>query len=482
MWLRPTLRRKILFGFLLVSFCLGALALFSYYTLERIEEKVRSLEVIDDMTGSILEFRRQERQYLLYGDAAASALALNGVDATLSLFARLDYLSIAPANRILLAGLHADMVSYRKLFARMQAAISQGEPGGEELREQVREAGNSLVDQTTALSKQKRAGIIESSNSLRMQLLAGVCGGSFLLIFMFYGLTRHVMQPLRIIERATASIAKGNFRPFDTEGKADDEIRQVQDAFNRMLRELKSRHDQLVQTQKLSSIGTLSAGIAHQVNNPLNNISTSAQLLRGALPENSAALALKMLDNIDKETIRARDIVRSLLDFSRRSELTLRRVSLRSVVDTAVRLVSSQAPSGVALTVDVPPDIMLNLDPQRMAEALINLMLNAIEAIEKTPGCIRLSLDQGPESGTVTLVVEDSGRGIAPEDLPHIFDPFFTRKEVGEGTGLGLSVVYGIIEECGGSVRVESRPGAGTRFFLDLPLAGGAVTGGGHTG
>jgi signal transduction histidine kinase len=105
-----------------------------------------------------------------------------------------------------------------------------------------------------------------------------------------------------------------------------------------------------------------------------------------------------------------------------------------------------------------------------MSEALLNIISNGVQAIGDRPGKVRVTLDAKPPKGMVTLLVEDSGCGIPPEHLQRIFDPFFTSKEVGRGTGLGLSIGYGIIEECGGGVRVESRPGQGSRFFIDLPL------------
>jgi len=254
----------------------------------------------------------------------------------------------------------------------------------------------------------------------------------------------------------------------------------VQEAFNRMVQELEKRQDQLVQAQKLSSIGTLSAGIAHQVNNPLNNISTSAQILRDVLKDGTDPFGMKMLDNIENETARARDIVRGLLEFARHTELSVRIVPLRDVVNKAVQLVSSQVPPGVTVNVDVQGDIELELDPQRMGEVLLNLILNAIQAIETLPGEISLYMGKEPPERMVTLVVEDTGKGIAENDLPHIFDPFFTRKEVGKGTGLGLSVAYGIIEEFKGRIRAESEVGVGTRFLIDLPLPERAEAGSGE--
>lgn len=473
MQIRPrlTIRRKIVFGFLLFCACLGVLAALSYSTLEQIETRIHALERIDDIQSSILDFRRQEKNYLLYGEEAVYALVLQEVGDTLRLFHSFDGLGISGESRALLAALRERIILYRHAAEKMHASLPAAAVDPEAGSRAVRDIGKDLVDRGQELSNKQRAAIVRISNQLRNQLLAAVAGLALFVGLMFSGVYRHIMRPLKIVESTTAKIAQGEFLPFQQHGP-DDEIRQVHEAFNRMMLELRSRHNQLVQSQKLSSIGTLSAGMAHQLNNPLNNISTSAQILAANLENGADAFNRKMLDNIEQETARARDTVRGLLDFARHSELSIQRLSLRSVADTAAGLVSSQVPSGVSLIVDIPDDMYLDLDKHRMAEALINLILNATQAIVRFPGQIRLYTAHGDAPDRILLVVEDSGQGIAPDVLPRIFDPFFTSKKVGEGTGLGLSIVYGIIQECGGRIRAESQPGVGTRFFIDLPLPG----------
>jgi len=311
---------------------------------------------------------------------------------------------------------------------------------------------------------------VSANRQIKKNLGISVAGlGAFFALLLYIFNTR-ILRPLRVMELTTTRIAGGNFQKVEVR-KANDEIRHVQEAFNCMVDELKKRQYQLIQTQKLSSIGLLSAGIAHQVNNPLNNIFTSSQLLREALGSTLKSFHRKMLDNIDNETTRAGDIVRGLLDFARGGTAqSLHRVQLQGVTDKVARLVSPQIPCGVTLDVNIGEDIELDLDPRRMTEALLNLTINAVQSIEKTPGFIRLYTDTPAPEGMVSLVVEDSGEGICGEDLPQIFDPFFTRKGIGKGTGLGLSVVYGIVKDCGGHIRAESEPGKGTRFIIDLPL------------
>lgn len=463
------IRQKILLGFLIPSICLGLLIFFSYSNLLLIEERIHALGQIDSVERSIMELRRQGKFFLFYGDQKTFDKVLQEVSQAESLMHRLEEGKIDARELELLAVLQNSLGRYRESIESTFAAQKKGERDLLGLKSTAHEFSMDLEEQALSLSESVRKRIAAISGGLRNQILltAAAVGAAFLIMFWFIG--DHVLKPLQVLEKTTTQIAEGNFTPVEL-SPTRDEIRQLQAAFNRMVTELKNRQEQLVQSQKLSSIGTLASGIAHQVNNPLNNISTSAQLLKESLEDASSPHDLKMLDNIEKETVRARDIVRGLLDFSRRSELNLRRVYLLSVVQTAIRLASARLPANIRISANIPPDLQLNLDPQRMAEALLNIILNGIQAIGDNDGFVRLSLTANAPDQKVILVIEDTGQGIPPEDLPHIFDPFFTRKPAGKGTGLGLSVGYGIIEECGGSISVDSRPGQGTRFFITLPL------------
>jgi signal transduction histidine kinase len=181
-----------------------------------------------------------------------------------------------------------------------------------------------------------------------------------------------------------------------------------------------------------------------------------------------AEFVQKMLTNIEQEVHRARDTVKGLLEFSREKEFALKPTPLSEVVERSVRLISSQVPSGIHIERNIPKELILNLDAQRMQEVFLNLMMNAIQSIRTIPGYIGISV-KTEESGAV-ITVEDTGVGISEENLKHIFDPFFTTKDVGAGTGLGLSIAYGIIQKHHGTISVESRVEEGTKFIIRLPL------------
>ena len=224
----------------------------------------------------------------------------------------------------------------------------------------------------------------------------------------------------------------------------------------------------LVQADKLSSIGLLAAGVAHEVNTPLAVISTYAQMLAKQISGDEQKF--KLLDKIAKQTFRASEIVNSLLSFSRTSPTEFVEVDLNRVIRETLTLIEhqlQQASIEVKLTLEPGlPGVKANSG--KLQQVFLNLFLNARDAME-TGGT--LAVRTWNEEGFARIEVADSGQGIPPEHLERIYDPFFTTKGSRKGTGLGLSVTYGIVREHGGTIRVESRAGAGARFHVELPLA-----------
>jgi two-component system, NtrC family, sensor kinase len=287
-------------------------------------------------------------------------------------------------------------------------------------------------------------------------------------IFMPLIMTFRIFEPLRIIKEATEDIAQGRFSKIEVLDTRD-EMQQVMEAFNIMVKELERRQDQLVQSQKLSSIGTLTAGIAHQLNNPLNNISTSCQIAVDDFDADDPELIKQMLRNIEQETYRARDVVQGLLEFSRSKEFQLHLANLQNVVNRSVQLVKSQVPSAISILVDVPENLFLPMDVQRIQEVLIIMIINASQAIVDE-GKISLSASLDTTGNDAVIEITDTGTGIPDAIKDRLFDPFYTTKEEGQGTGLGLSIAYGIIQKHNGRIVVESVAGNGASFFIYLPL------------
>jgi two-component system, NtrC family, sensor kinase len=225
---------------------------------------------------------------------------------------------------------------------------------------------------------------------------------------------------------------------------------------------------QLQQSEKLSSIGLLAAGVAHEVNTPLAGISSYSQMLMQQIPDNDPRRQL--LEKIYRQTSRASSIVNNLLNFSRVTEARYAPVSLNRVIDDTIQLLEAQL-RNTEIEVVRSYDDGLPLafgDGPKLQQVLMNLILNARDAM---PHGGRLEISTQADEDSAVVEIRDTGLGIAPEHLAKIYDPFFTTKQIGKGTGLGLAVSYGIVRDHGGHINVESKLGEGTRFQITLPLA-----------
>jgi len=227
--------------------------------------------------------------------------------------------------------------------------------------------------------------------------------------------------------------------------------------------------EQLQQREKLSSIGLLAAGVAHEVNTPLTGVSSYTQMLLGMLPENDPKHAL--LEKVRRQADRATDIVNNLLNFSRTGSATeFSAINVNRVLDDTLQLLEPQLRRSQIQVVreygDGLPDIHGN--SVKLQQVFTNLILNARDSISNGDGRITLKTVNG-EDGQVVVEVADNGVGIAPEHVAKIYDPFYTTKGVGGGTGLGLAVTYGIVQEHSGHISVASTPGQGSTFRITLP-------------
>jgi PAS domain S-box-containing protein len=233
---------------------------------------------------------------------------------------------------------------------------------------------------------------------------------------------------------------------------------------------LKKRSEQLIQARKLASLGVLTSGVAHEINNPLNNISTSIQIVLEELEEDNIEFKRNRLLEAEKEVERARDIVRSLLEFSRVTSLSFKRVQFVNLVEKAISFIKGELPPEIRIHMNIPEDIEVNLDPKRIKQVLVNLILNSVQAMTEG-SAITIKAWEGIEDDAKMLYfhVQDTGHGISKQDIDKIFDPFFTTKDVGIGTGLGLSISHSIIEQHEGRIDVESIPGEKTKFTVVLP-------------
>jgi len=237
----------------------------------------------------------------------------------------------------------------------------------------------------------------------------------------------------------------------------------------KMRRELEESQVQLLQAEKIGSLGRLSAGVAHEINNPLAGILIYAELLQREL--GSEAKGKEHIEEIIQQTMRCQQIVQRLLEFSRQSLGQQTQFDLNHIINRCVELICHQALfHNIDVFQDLDPELpQMNGDPGQLQQVMTNLLINAADALQGQ-GAITITTRPDPERDGVVLTFSDTGSGIPAEIRDKIFEPFFTTKPVGRGTGLGLSIVYGVIQRHGGTIDVDSEPGVGTTFTIRLPL------------
>jgi two-component system, NtrC family, sensor kinase len=233
--------------------------------------------------------------------------------------------------------------------------------------------------------------------------------------------------------------------------------------------ELEATHHQLVQTEKIASLGRMAAGVAHEINNPLAGILIYAELLARELDPDSPLR--ENTEIIISQTVRCQQIVNRLLDFSRHSLGQKKLLDVNEILRRCVELVGNQAFfHNIEIILELAPELPQIIgDPGQLQQVFTNLLINAADAMAGT-GSITISSRPTWRQDGVVLRFSDTGCGIPPEIRDKIFEPFFTTKPPGKGTGLGLSIVYGVIQRHGGSIRADSAPGCGTTFTVILPL------------
>jgi len=252
-----------------------------------------------------------------------------------------------------------------------------------------------------------------------------------------------------------------------TQEKLVDTNTQLQNAVD----DLKSSHEQLLQSQKLAAIGELVSGVAHELNNPLMAIQGNAYIL---LDDVEDEINREGLEVIYSETKRASEIVQNLLSFSRKQDSVKTQVDINECVDSIMKLRTYElSVNNIELISELGPNLpFITGDSQRLRQVFLNLINNSAQAIQQGPyeGKIIIRTHQTTDQ-MVSVVFEDDGPGIAQDVIDRVFEPFFTTKDVGKGTGLGLSICYGIIKDHGGKMYAKSNFGEGATFYIELPVA-----------
>jgi two-component system NtrC family sensor kinase len=284
-------------------------------------------------------------------------------------------------------------------------------------------------------------------------------------------------KPVKRIIAATSDIARGNYRPIAVLPGDDDDARKIASGFNAMVAAIEERDRKLqdqaertiLKSEKLASLGRLASGIAHEINNPLTGVLTFSSLLLGDLAGTKYEEDVKVIRD---ETLRCRKIVRGILDFARENEPEKTAADLNEVIDETLAIFEKNVTfQNVAIIRAFAPGLpLVRLDISQFKQVISNLAVNAADAMPKG-GRLTLATSLDRAAGRVVVKVADTGVGIPAENISRLFEPFFTTKDRGKGTGLGLAVSYGIIKRHNGTIDVRSKPGEGTEFTIQLPLA-----------
>jgi signal transduction histidine kinase len=429
------IRKKITLGFYVVLFLMIGTAFLTYDLVNEEQKKVEFVEVIDDFLNTTLEVRRFEKNYFLCGEE-------EDYKENMAFWSKLEHLLF---NNIKLISTSVIRASFNDLWANLHQCNNNMNRLRElnrrpsdnllaesrsESEEQIRSLGKGLTDVAERTSRSERQNIQTLIKTTGTILLLSVV----LILFIGGGMAtfvgRGIVRSLKVLEEQTRRISKGELvtTPLKV---TDPEINSLLKASNRMTNELRVRQQQLVQTEKLASLGTLLSGVAHELNNPLSNISTSAQILAEEIDDADLEFKHSLIRQVVDQSNRARDIVRTLLEFSRAGKV----------------------------------------NKQQLQQVCLNLAKNAVDVLG-SEGHIWISareVKREKRPREVEILIEDDGPGIPADRAPRIFDPFFTTKDVGHGSGLGLFIVHDIIEWHGGTINVDSRPGEGTTFIIWLP-------------
>jgi len=304
------------------------------------------------------------------------------------------------------------------------------------------------------------------TNTLRMIVFTAFIG---IVIATAVGIfiQKYVHKPVRELREGMAVVASGDLDhvvQIDSSGEIGDLAR----SFNKMTKDLKRVQEHMIISQKLASIGTLSAAIAHELNSPLTSIYTMLEMLSRDAPQQGQLRT--DLEFVLREVMRCTEIVRRLLEFTRRSKPEKTKVNVRLLIKETVKILEHQAYlRNVEIKSELASDIPeIYADADQLKQVLLNLILNAIQAIQEK-GVVTVKAEKKGAKSLVLQVI-DTGCGIPKEMQKTAFEPFFTTKEPGVGTGLGLAISKDIIDMHGGKIKLESEMGLGTRISIELPL------------
>ena len=461
-----SLKVKLIYSFAIVFLITAFSSIASIFAISRVEQKMELVELMEVITQDILLVRQKEKNFLLYGNLQELADAKNLLADIKKRISWLDPKYLEDFQNI-----NLQMDSYEKIidiFLSAKIDSAKKKPLKVSLREEGHRLMTVIMRHTNALKDKLESDILKYKEMSFLLLWVAIPIGLLLCLF----LAEWILQPIDYVRQQALNVMNGKITAIPVEPivnkciECDGLVRSI----NKMLDTIKSKQQQLIQSEKLAAIGKVTAGIAHEINNPLNNISLTAEVLLEDMENMTCDERREMIHDILVQAERARDIVHHLLQFSRMKKSTIReKVDLAELVETTLALLKNE----LKIThTKVKTSLQKGLatvfgNPNQLQQVLVNIILNAVQAMGEG-GNLEIWLDVDKEKKKAFISVKDYGPGIPDEVLKHILEPFYTTKK--DGTGLGLSVSYGIIKEHMGDIHIKSKKGEGTTITIELPL------------
>jgi two-component system NtrC family sensor kinase len=487
MLMQTSIRKKVELTIVAYILVAGVLWLLNFHNSLTLNEKLRIIEKKEDLLNTILEARRYEKNYFLTGSSSHLKEAVAFISKAEG---KLQDIIVQHAEYAATPNLDSSLEHLRNYGASMDTlAGSQAEGGPGRIdgsvpeQQVIRVLGREITEEIETMVQIERQQISRLMREARFYHFGALGGLLILSIFVFVFFYVNVNRPLKALENAIRDIASGHYENIPSIS-GGQEFESLVKSLNHMINRLNRRSQELIQAKKMASLGTLTSGVAHELNNPLNNISTSLQIVLEELEDDNVDFKRQLLQGAEKEVVRARDIVRALLEFSRQSAFSIKPVAIESLVNDTLKLIKGELPANVAVDIKIENDIRAALDFRRMQQVLLNLIFNGIQSMDHG-GTITISAFKRSDHD-FCIEVSDTGCGIPSENLSKIFDPFFSTKEgrsksdgddrsygdilEQQGTGLGLAICHGIVQKHGGRISVNSKVGEGTTFSVCLPI------------
>jgi signal transduction histidine kinase len=469
---RPSLSIRFRLG---LSFALWVILtlciiVFSIILVSQIRKKLHFTEGAGNYMFEIQQARRFEKNYFLYGTNLIDAMSHIQVAHAILDMENENMISVIGETNFKTMANH--LSQYQRLLPKLESMDRKNKVKLDAIETELREHGSIMVTAAQEIVNKERNAI--HSLLITSQRIPFVFIG-LLFIFIIYltlFVTRQILAPLNRMMSATQRIADGDLTPITPKRKYHDEFSKLAIAMNHMMDQLITRQKLLLNAHKMQAIGTLTAGVAHELNNPINNIILTASMLLEDYNDLPEAEQIDMVKDLVSQSERAQKIVKNLLDFARESEIDIKPLDIESLIENTLRLAANQIKIA---KVKIKGELAENLPPifgdyQQLTQVFLNIILNALDAM-RSGGSLTISVTQTQQRDFVSIEFIDTGTGIPAQHLDNIFDPFFTTKPKAKGTGLGLSVSLGIIRQHGGDIRVRSNVGEGTTFTVLLPIS-----------